>query len=215
MFLFNEGQITNERFLTYINDLLSSGEVAELYTSDEKEVVINQVRPKCKADGKPDTRDSVWGWFIDKVRQNLHMTLCFSPVGESLRKRARQFPALVNSTVIDWFQPWPQDALYNVASQFLKDIDVPTDQVREMIVKFMPYSFKYVNELSVKLLEQERRYVYTTPKSFLELIKLYSQMLKQKKDELERNKERYESGLIKLRETQAQVAEIEIQVKEK
>lgn len=41
MFLFNEGQITNERFLTYINDLLSSGEVAELYTSDEKEVLIN------------------------------------------------------------------------------------------------------------------------------------------------------------------------------
>lgn len=36
MFLFTEGQITNERFLTYINDLLSSGEVAELYNSDEK-----------------------------------------------------------------------------------------------------------------------------------------------------------------------------------
>lgn len=68
MFLFNEGQITNERFLTYINDLLSSGEVAELYNSDEKEVLINQIRPKVKADGRPDTRDSCWGWFIDKVR---------------------------------------------------------------------------------------------------------------------------------------------------
>ena len=89
MFLFNEGQITNERFLTYINDLLSSGEVAELYTSDEKEVIINNVRPKVKGEGKPDTRDSCWGWFIDQVRKNLHMTLCFSPVGESLRKRAR------------------------------------------------------------------------------------------------------------------------------
>lgn len=32
MFLFTEGQITNERFLVYINDLLSSGEIAELYT---------------------------------------------------------------------------------------------------------------------------------------------------------------------------------------
>lgn len=41
MFLFTEGQITNERFLTYINDLLSSGEVAELYTIEEKEVLIN------------------------------------------------------------------------------------------------------------------------------------------------------------------------------
>lgn len=52
MFLFNEGQITNERFLTYINDLLSSGEVAELYTIEEKEVIINAARPKVKAEGK-------------------------------------------------------------------------------------------------------------------------------------------------------------------
>jgi dynein heavy chain len=102
------------------------------------------------------------------------MTLCFSPVGDSLRRRARQFPALVNSTVIDWYQPWPQDALYNVAQQFLKDIDTNSDSLRESIVKFMPFSFKLVNDLSVKLLEQERRYVYTTPKSFLELIKLYT-----------------------------------------
>ena len=31
------------------------------------------------------------------------MSLCFSPVGESFRQRARKFPALVNNTVIDWF----------------------------------------------------------------------------------------------------------------
>jgi len=41
MFLFTEGQISNERFLVYINDLLSSGEIADLYTNDEKEVIIN------------------------------------------------------------------------------------------------------------------------------------------------------------------------------
>jgi dynein heavy chain len=30
MFLFTDGQITNERFLVYINDLLSSGDIADL-----------------------------------------------------------------------------------------------------------------------------------------------------------------------------------------
>ena len=79
----------------------------------------------------------------------------------------------------------------------------------------MPFSFKLVNELSITLLEQERRYVYTTPKSFLELIKLYTQMLSEKRDSLQKNRERYDQGLIKLKETAEQVAEIEIQVKEK
>jgi dynein heavy chain len=36
------------------------------------------------------------------VRKNLHVVLCFSPVGDKFRVRARQFPALVSCTVFDW-----------------------------------------------------------------------------------------------------------------
>lgn len=64
-----------------------------------------------------DTRDACWEFFIEKVRKYLHVVLCFSPVGDSFRIRARQFPALINNTVIDWFQPWPQEALVSVAGQ--------------------------------------------------------------------------------------------------
>src|ERR1700753_2650504 len=101
------------------------------------------------------------------------MCLCFSPVGESFRNRSRKFPALVNCTVIDWFHPWPEEALLSVASKFLLDIEIKTEEEREAIVKFMPFSFKVVNEYSSLIFEAERRYVYTTPKSFLELIKLF------------------------------------------
>jgi len=88
LFLFTESQITNEKFLVYINDLLASGEIADLYTMDEKELQINAARPKCKADGKPDTKENCWNWFIDSVKRNLHMSICFSP-GESMRRRAK------------------------------------------------------------------------------------------------------------------------------
>jgi dynein heavy chain len=50
--LINEGHITNEQFLVYINDLLSSGEVADLYTEDDKMNIVNLVRPKVKAEGQ-------------------------------------------------------------------------------------------------------------------------------------------------------------------
>ena len=213
LFLFTDGQITNERFLVYINDLLSSGEIADLYAPEDKDNIINQVRPKVKNDGKVDTPDNCWNWFIDKVKANLHMALCFSPVGEAFRRRSRQFPALVNTTVIDWFQPWPQDALLNVAKQFLKDIDLGVQTVRESVEKFMPFSFKVVNQASALTYEQERRYIYTTPKSFLELIKLFKTMLDNKRNALEKNKERYETGLIKLRETAAMVSNMEEELK--
>ena len=37
MFLFTEGQITNERFLVFINDLLSSGEISDLFPAEDVE----------------------------------------------------------------------------------------------------------------------------------------------------------------------------------
>lgn len=81
------------------------------------------------------------------------MSICFSPVGD-MRRRARQFPALINSTVIDWYQPWPYDALLNVSKQFLADLDMgPDDVVRDGVNLFMPYSFTLVNDLCIDLLK--------------------------------------------------------------
>ena len=62
-----------------------------------------------------------------QVRKYLHVVLCFSPVGDKFRIRARQFPALVNCTSFDWFHTWPSEALVSVAARFL--VDIPALQV--------------------------------------------------------------------------------------
>lgn len=51
----------------------------------------------------------------------------------------------------------------------------------------------------------ERRYNYTTPKSFLEQISLYTRLLKTKASELRGRVARLENGLEKLRSTAVQV----------
>ena len=58
-----------------------------------------------------------------QVRKYLHVVLCFSPVGDKFRVRARQFPALVNCMVYDWFLPWPSQVrrwvwIFAVAFEF-------------------------------------------------------------------------------------------------
>jgi dynein heavy chain len=76
LFLFTDGQITNERFLVYINDLLSSGEVADLYAPEDKDNIINQIRAKVKGAGIQDTRENCWNYYIDLVKvQSSHGSL--------------------------------------------------------------------------------------------------------------------------------------------
>lgn len=70
---------------------------------------------------------------------------------------------------------------------------------------FMAYVHMSVNDKSKEYLANERRYNYTTPKSFLEQIKLYCSLLGQKSKDLSTKMERLGNGLTKLNSTSAQV----------
>ncbi|OMJ82808.1 hypothetical protein SteCoe_16405 [Stentor coeruleus] len=215
LFLFTEGQITNEKFLVYINDLLSSGEIADLFSVEEKDNIYNTIRTAAKGAGIPDTRENCLGFYIDRVKNNLHMALCFSPVGDSFRGRSRKFPAIVNCTVIDWFHDWPREALLSVASRFLSGTELGDEAVTQGVIEYMPFSFNAVNQASVKYKEIEKRFCYTTPKSFLELIKLFNLMISKRREFIISSKERLENGLIKLIETAEVVAKLEEDLKVK
>jgi len=213
-FLMTDGQIVQERFLVYINDYLSCGFIPDLMTPEDKDVMCNGVRNECKAAGILDTPENLWDYFIDKVRRYLHFCLCFSPVGDKFRIRARNFPALINNTVIDWFQPWPHEALLSVAGFFLKDIANISDEVRENMRHHMAFVHLAVTDASVQYLEQDRRYNYTTPKSYLELISLYKALLAEKRSDLQNQRERLESGVAKIAQASAQVADLQVNLKQ-
>ncbi|KAF4726116.1 hypothetical protein FOZ63_018560, partial [Perkinsus olseni] len=118
----------------------------------------------------------------------------------------------------DWFQPWPKDALRSVGEKFLAEVEQlgPADgALRAGVVDFLPFSFEAVGHQSEKFIEVERRFAYTTPKSFLELIKLYTSMLGKKLLALEDKQYRLSNGLDKLKETAEQVAGLEEVLKEK
>lgn len=113
-----------------MNDLLASGEIADLFSQEDMDQIIGNVRGKVKSAGLDTSNDGCWNFFMGNVKRNLHVALCFSPNGSDFRRRSTQFPALINNVVIDWFHPWPQDALLDVATKFLEDVDLGADEVR-------------------------------------------------------------------------------------
>ncbi|XP_043471037.1 dynein beta chain, ciliary [Leptopilina heterotoma] len=208
MFLMTDAQVPNEQFLVLINDMLASGEVPDLFPEDEVENIIAGVRNEVKGAGILDSRENCWKFFIDRVRRQLRVVLCFSPVGSTLRVRSRKFPAIINCTAINWFHEWPQEALMSVSKRFLQELEELPEGYRESAAKFMAHAHTTVNTASRQYLASERRYNYTTPKSFLEQISLYTKLLKAKAKQLRGRIERLENGLAKLRSTAVQVDEL-------
>ena len=67
--------MADERFLVLVNDMLSTGEIADLFPDDEIENIINGVRNEVKGAGLVDTRETCWKFFIERVRRNLKVKL--------------------------------------------------------------------------------------------------------------------------------------------
>lgn len=47
---------------------------------------------------------AIFNYFIQIVKEQLHVVLAFSPIGNGFRTRIRKFPSLVQCCTIDWFQ---------------------------------------------------------------------------------------------------------------
>lgn len=87
--------------------------VSNLLARDEIDEIISDLMTTFKKDHprRPPTSEVLYDYFMTRVHQNLHVVLCFSPVGEKFRNRALKFPALISRCTIDWFSRWPKDAL--------------------------------------------------------------------------------------------------------
>ena len=105
------------------------------------------------------------------------------------------FPGVINCTSIDWFHEWPLDALLDVSSRFLNEVEFPSQEIREAVGAHMSYVHLSIGDANKDFLSQERRYNYTTPTSFLELINFYKLLLGRETGKIGDQINRLENGL--------------------
>ncbi|XP_057310450.1 dynein axonemal heavy chain 3-like isoform X2 [Hydractinia symbiolongicarpus] len=207
VFLFSDNQIKEESFVEDINMILNTGDVPNIFASDEKAEVIEKMQGVARLEGRKidATPLAMYNFFIDRVKSNLHIVLAMSPIGDAFRNRLRMFPSLINCCTIDWFQAWPDDALEMVANKFLQDVEME-EHVRNASVVMCKSFHESVRKLSERYFEVLRRHNYVTPTSYLELIQTFKSLLRTKREETMSLKNRYIIGLEKLEFAASQVS---------
>ena len=188
-------QILNEGFLEDINNVLNTGEVPNLFQHDEKEKILQEVRPVVTALGLQETRDSIYGCFIDRVRDNLHICVCMSPVGDKFRNRCRMFPSLINCCTIDWYEEWTPSALLSVSQQNLEKVKLGSNLVKQAIANLCVDVHANVGREAERYFLELRRHYYVTPKTYLDLISSYEVTLEERRADIEVQKGKLDTGL--------------------
>jgi dynein heavy chain, axonemal len=206
-FLFTDAHVVEEGFLELVNNMLTIGMVPGLFPEEEKDALINEIEDAARKEGIPESKESKWDYFINRCRDNLHIVLAMSPAGDTLRIRCRNFPGLVSNTSIDWFFPWPEEALNAVATHFLQEEDLE-NKLRQPITDHIVMTHLSVQNFSKRYEEEFRRRNYSTPKNYLDFINSYTKMLVSQKKILDGKVHRLEGGCSTLEKAGRETAEL-------
>lgn len=128
-----------------------------------------------------------------------------SPEGEEFRKRIQTFPGLVSCTTIDWFLPWPEEALRSTAASSVSKITQIAENNRNGVVNVCADMQNRIFGMSNRMIAELRRYFYVTPTSYLELLNTITKLVNDRDSSIQELIGRYESGLDKLAKTELEV----------
>lgn len=215
VFYFCDNQIMEPSFLEDLNNMLSSGEVPNLFPKDDLQQIRDDVHKLALLHGCRDTPDELYNFFVDQARQHLHLVISMSPAQKDFRPRLRQFPALVSCTSIDWFSEWPNDALREVGYRYLAETreNDETDEHIGTICDMFVFMHDTTSQRSIQMQEQIYRYNYVTPSSYLDLVRGFRTMLTQKRDGILSQRDKLANGMSKLEETKVTVGQMTEELK--
>jgi dynein heavy chain len=215
-FIMTDAEIKNDGFLEAINALLATGEIPGMLNKDDRDMFMLMVKPylqKEKGKGYEPTTSELGAYFLNAVRDRLHIILAFSPVGTKFRTRASMFPSLFSECSVDWFLPWPKEALTDVSKRSLGNFEIEaTKEVKAAVVEHMGEIHKLCEKATEEFFEKFRRNVYVTPKSYLSFIAMYKDLYKNKWTGIDSEQKSIKSGLDKLEEAVEGVGEMKKQL---
>ena len=216
-FLLTDTQIIDDLFIADVNSLLSSGEVPMLFSPAERDMVSEKMRPIASSRNLDlISTQELFDYFVRTVKERLHVVLCFSPVGELLRRAIRKMPSVISCCSLNWFTAWPKEALISVSKSMLREVpfqdskidDVVTSQhiIRESCALLCEEFFSDTRVLSERFTMETRRRQYVTPLSYLELLGTYKSLLEEKRENILAEQRRYREGLNQLAKAEEAVS---------
>jgi dynein heavy chain len=215
-FIFTDAEVKSEQFLEYMNSILATGEVVGLFQKDERDAMSSECRNDFIRDhpGIEENISLLYNYFMDRLRDNLHISLCFSPVNPKFPIRAQKFPAIFGVN-INWFLPWPESALVAVSTSFLSqfEIDASSEEACKLYALLGSYQAD-VGKMCDTYYNRMRKHVYVTPKSYLCLIEFYKSLYSLKYAEVNSQEKSVNLGLQKLKDASNFVDKLKVDLQE-
>lgn len=229
--ILDESNILETSFLERMNTLLANGEVPGLFDGDEYTMLMTACREgTVKQSVNMDTDEELYRWFTTEVIRNLHVVFTMNPPQDGLSSHLATSPALFNRCVLNWMGDWSDQALYQVASDLTKNLNIdksdfsppatskPTSQYLSVPLSFRDsilHALVYVHRVACDTYFSSGVSLNSTPGNYLDFLKHFTSIFLEKQNELDERQRHFNVGLDKLRDTVLKVKELRTDLAEK
>lgn len=234
-FIMDESNVLDSGFLERMNTLLANAEVPGLFEGDELASLMTACKEGAQRQGLLlDSQEELYKWFTQQIVKNLHVVFTMNPPEDGLSSKAATSPALFNRCVLNWFGDWSDQALFQVGTELTQSVDLDRpnftapDSIpvayrdlslpashRAAVVNSMVYIHYSLQRFNVKLLKQQGRVTFLTPRHFLDFVAQYVKLYNEKREDLEEQQRHLNVGLEKLRDTVDKVRDLRASLAEK
>jgi len=234
-FIMDESNVLDSGFLERMNTLLANAEVPGLFEGDELAALMTACKEGAQRQGLLlDSQEELYKWFTGQIVKNLHVVFTMNPPEDGLSSKAATSPALFNRCVLNWFGDWSDQALFQVAHELTHSVDLDRpnfsapDSIpvayrglnlppshREAVVNSMVYIHYSLQRFNEKLLRQQGKVTFLTPRHFLDFVAQYVKLYNEKREDLEEQQRHLNVGLEKLRDTVDKVRDLRVSLAEK
>ncbi|KAJ4294876.1 dynein heavy chain [Collariella sp. IMI 366227] len=234
-FIMDESNVLDSGFLERMNTLLANAEVPGLFEGDDLAALMTACKEGAQRQGLLlDSQEELYKWFTGQIVKNLHVVFTMNPPEDGLSSKAATSPALFNRCVLNWFGDWSDQALFQVGHELTHSVDLDRanwsapDTIpvayrglvlppshREAIVNSMVYIHYSLQRFNAKLLKQQGKVTFLTPRHFLDFVAQYVKLYNEKREDLEEQQRHLNVGLEKLRDTVDKVRDLRISLAEK
>ncbi|XP_076986007.1 dynein axonemal heavy chain 14, partial [Tamandua tetradactyla] len=203
--------LDQELFLEDLNCILNSRKIPDLFENEELDSIALTIRSLAEQAGYVDNRQNILSFFQKRIYKNLHIFMTMSPTGPSFRHNCREYPSMICSCTIDWYEKWPEEAFLIVANSFLKEKVNLEDRenIKEKLAPTCVQIHKSIIDLSTKYFQETRRQYYITPNNYLQFMDTFVHILRSRKQEMQMKRDRFSIGLSKILEATTLVTDMQ------
>ncbi|XP_037661714.1 dynein heavy chain 14, axonemal [Choloepus didactylus] len=198
-------------FLEDLNCILNSRKIPDLFENEELDSIALTIRTLAKQAGYMDNRQNILSFFQKRIYKNLHIFMTMSPTEPNFRHQCREYPSMICSFTIDWYEKWPEEALLTVANSFLREkVNLENrENIKEKLAPTCVEIHKSVTDLSTKYFQETRRQYYITPSNYLQFMDTFAHILRSQEKEMQMKRDHFYVGLSRILEATTLVTDMQ------